>query len=108
MKKLFTFAAILLLTGCKKTSTGTDNSIPCDPQISYKDKVRTVFVSNCTASGCHDGVNYPSPGDFNVAHDAAAQIRSAVSRGIMPPYTPLPAADKAAILCWIDSGTKNN
>ena len=109
MKKQFAcIAGLSLLAGCKKATATDGAGIPCDPQISYQNKVRPVFINNCTASGCHDGVNYPSLADFTVAHDAAAQIRSAITRGIMPPYNPLPAAEKAAIICWIDSGTKNN
>jgi hypothetical protein len=76
--------------------------------ISYSNTVKSVFVTNCTASGCHDGVNLPSLADYITSKDASVQIRDAVARGIMPKYSVLSTADKAAILCWIDSGTKNN
>jgi len=46
--------------------------------------------------------------NFIVVKDAFIQIRDVVSRGIIPKNSILPAVDKAAIICWIDSGTKNN
>jgi hypothetical protein len=45
---------------------------------------------------------------YNVAHDAAGQIKDAVARNIMPRYGSLSATDKANIICWIESGVKNN
>jgi hypothetical protein len=46
--------------------------------------------------------------EYNTARDAAQQIKSAVNRGLMPLNGSLSATDKAAIICWIDSGSKNN
>ncbi|MBS1512575.1 MAG: hypothetical protein JST86_17145 [Bacteroidetes bacterium] len=105
MKKYL--VVLLLCMGCKK-STDTPVNPPCDTDPSYSTQVKSIFISNCTASGCHDGVDLPSLGDYTVARDAAQQIRDAVSRGIMPKNATLTAADKAAILCWIDNGAKNN
>jgi hypothetical protein len=96
------------LFSCKKSNTPPNNSLPCDPAISYLNKVKPVFVSSCSSSGCHDGINSSSLTEYTVARDAAQQIRTAVDRGIMPKGSILSAADKAAIICWIDSGTKNN
>ncbi|GAB2837255.1 hypothetical protein [Ferruginibacter profundus] len=106
----FVLLVISIFCSCKKNDNlqGGSSNITCDPAISYSAKVKPVFVSNCTASGCHDGVNSASLAEYTTARDAAQQIRSAVSRGLMPMYSTLSAADKAAILCWIDSGTKNN
>jgi len=98
----------LIFFSCKKTSVSQSDTIPCDPAISYSGKVKAIFVTNCAASGCHDGNNLASLAEYNTARDAAQQIKSAVSRGLMPLYASLSATDKAAIICWIDSGTKNN
>ncbi len=106
MKKLFPLFAVLFVA-CSK-STPASSPIPCDPLISYSAKVKPIFIANCTASGCHDGLNYPSLADYTVARDAAQQIRTAVDRGMMPKNNSLSASDKAAILCWIDNGSKNN
>jgi len=107
MKSIYLVLIAICLFSCKKSDPSA-TSIPCDPAISYLNKVKPVFVSSCTSSGCHDGINYPSLADYIVARDAAQQIKSAVSRGIMPLNSTLSAADKAAIICWIDNGTQNN
>jgi hypothetical protein len=99
---------VSIFCSCKKTDTLQSSTITCDSTISYAVKVKPLFISNCTASGCHDGVNSASLALYTTARDAAQQIRSAVSRGLMPMYSTLSAVDKAAIICWIDSGTKNN
>ncbi len=98
---------ILLCTSCKKNAT-IQTVNPCDPNISYNTQVKSIFSLNCTSSGCHNGVDLPSLGDYSVARDAAKQIRDAVSRGVMPKNSTLTSADKAAIICWIDNGAKNN
>lgn len=109
MSKIYLLGALLIffIYGCKKSSSAPIVPV-CDPQISYTGKVKQVFISNCTASGCHDGVNYPSLADYTTAKDASLQIRDAVSRNIMPKTGKLSDIDKAAILCWIDNGAKNN
>lgn len=98
---------LLIFTSCKK-SNDSPAITSCDPGISFSGQVRSIFVSNCTASGCHDGTDLPSLGDYIIDKDASVQIRDAVSRNIMPKNATLTSSDKAAILCWIDSGTKNN
>jgi hypothetical protein len=107
MKILVVLIISVLLFSCTKTHAN-DTSIPCDPAISYNGKVKNIFISNCTNAGCHDGSNSSYLGDYTVARDASGQIKNSVSRGIMPPANNLSLADKAAIICWIDSGTKNN
>jgi len=108
MKNTCFFILACFFLSCKKNNDPQNTNIPCDPAISYAARVKPVLVSNCTSSGCHDGINYPSLGEYTVARDAAQQIKSAVSRGIMPLYSSLSAVDKAAIICWIDNGSKNN
>jgi hypothetical protein len=107
MKKVQVIVLIILIIGCKKNEI-IESSIPCDPLTSYSSKVKNIFVTNCTLSGCHDGNPLPSLADYNIAHDASAQIRDAVNRNIMPINGNLSSADKAAIICWIDNGAKNN
>jgi len=69
---------------------------------------KPIFVKNCAVSGCHDGNNFPSAADYLVVHDGSAQIKTVVSNGTMPKNSSLSASDKAAIICWIDNGSKNN
>lgn len=103
---LLLFCSVVCI-GCTKSKVA-EPEIPCNPNISYSGVVKAIFVTNCTSAGCHDGNNLPSLGEYNVAHDASVQIKDAVSRGIMPKYSSLTPQDKAAIICWIDNGAKNN
>jgi hypothetical protein len=107
MKKLLYVILLLLVAACTK-NTPVQKEPSCDPQISYSGKVKAVFVNNCTAAGCHDGNDLPSLADYLVAKDASGEIKTAVQNGVMPKDKTLSSADKAAIICWIDSGSKNN
>jgi hypothetical protein len=106
--RLITFCLIIVFfISCKKNES-TQSIIVCDPTISYKNKVKALFVANCTSSGCHDGNPLPSLADYLTAHDAALQIKSAVSSGVMPKNATLNPQDKAAIICWLENGAQNN
>jgi hypothetical protein len=105
--------ALILITAvlgssCKKTTDATPATIPCDPLMSYSNQVHALFVANCTASNCHDGNSMASLSDYATARDAAAQIKNSVSNNRMPKGSTLSTSDKAAIICWIDNGAKNN
>jgi hypothetical protein len=106
MKKFATIILFFFLLSCtKKDSTAT--SI-CDSSISYKSTVKQIFVTNCSSAGCHDGNNLPSLADYQTAHDASAQIKTAVANGVMPKNATLSATDKSAIICWVSNGAQNN
>ena len=107
MKKFGIVVFFAFLLGCSKSDGGTVIS-NCDPLTSYKTKVKAIFVTNCTSSGCHDGNNLPSLAEYQTAHDAAAQIKTAVSNGVMPKNGTLSATDKAALICWLSNGAQNN
>jgi len=83
-------------------------AVTCNPNISFINDVKPVVVASCTASGCHDGINLAYMGDYLTMHDGAGQIKTAVSKGIMPMNSKLSAADIKTIVCWIDNGAKNN
>jgi hypothetical protein len=103
----YVFLALLFLYGCKKTNSDVVVN-DCNSLVSYSNQVKSIFVNNCTSSGCHDGLNYPSLVEYQVAKDANQQIRIAVDRGVMPMNSILSSKDKAAIICWIDNGAQNN
>lgn len=58
------------------------------------DTTNTV-ATNCNLTGCHDPNN-------------AAQIKASVVCGRMPKGRSFNATDKAALICWINNGAKNN
>jgi hypothetical protein len=105
MKKRSNVIVLTLLFGCTKNDT---TSSICDPSISYKTTIKQIFVSGCSSAGCHDGNNLPSLADYQTAHDAAGQIKTAVANGVMPKNATLSATDKAAIICWVSNGAQNN
>jgi hypothetical protein len=100
---LFSF----LFISCSKTKD-TLAAVTCNPDISFINDVKPVVVASCTASGCHDGVNLAYMGDYLTMRDGAGQIKTAVSKGIMPMNGKLSAADIKTIVCWIENGAKNN
>jgi hypothetical protein len=110
MKKIIVLLLIINCCSCKKTTVQPVAIVApvCDAGISYGGTVKQLFITNCTASGCHDGVDLPSLAEYYVAHDAAGQIKSAVSSGVMPRNKVLSDADKTTIICWIENGAKNN
>ena len=106
MKNKSVLIILALILGCSKNDTST--STTCDPSISYKSTVKQIFVSSCSSAGCHDGNNLPSLADYQTAHDASGQIKTAVANGVMPKNATLSATDKAAIICWVSNGAQNN
>lgn len=107
MKKLSYILIFCTFWGCKKNDTAQTITL-CDPSTSYKNKVKAILISNCTSSGCHDGNPLPSLADYLTAHDAAQQIKTAVSNGVMPKNATMNATDKAALICWLQNGAQNN
>jgi hypothetical protein len=105
MKKFPQIVIVLFLFGCTKQDTTTTT---CDSSISYKTTVKQILVASCSSSGCHDGNNLPSLADYQTAHDAAGQIKTAVANGVMPKNATLSATEKSAIICWVSNGAQNN
>jgi hypothetical protein len=106
MKKFSAIIFAIFLLGCSKKDTTTTSV--CDSSISYKTTVKQIFVASCSSAGCHDGNNLPSLAEYQTAHDAALQIKTAVANGVMPKNATLSATDKAAIICWTSNGAQNN
>ena len=104
MRLILLVTSLVLIIACKKSET----SVSCNPLISFDAEVKAIFVTNCSSSGCHDGVILPSLADFQTVHDASAQIRVSVGKGRMPLNKTISERDKAAILCWIDNGSQHN
>ena len=94
---------------CSKSSDNT-NTVPttCNPNTSFSQTVLPILNTNCNLSGCHDPNNAAELNNFTVVHDNAAQIKASVVAGRMPKGRSFNATDKAALICWIDNGAKNN
>ncbi len=109
-KILFPGMLIFLLVsgaGCKKSTAG-DVPDTCQPNISFINTIKPMLATHCNTPGCHDDINNVSLANYQELHDGALQIKSSIISGRMPKNQMLPVADKNAIVCWIDSGAKNN
>src|SRR5439155_20810116 len=102
---------------CSKTvDTATNmktSSVNCSGAAkSFTVDVNPIIQTFCaTGSNCHGSVSNNGPGElvtYSEIFNAHAQIRSAVLSGIMPKNASLTAAQKNAIVCWIDNGSSNN
>ena len=111
LKILFPFIALLIfIHACTKDPEVT---VDCSgPAKSFVTDASPVFQTSCAANpGCHATGSNNGPGPlltYSQIFNARADIRSAVASGHMPLNATLTAAQKNAIVCWIDSGAPNN
>ncbi len=73
--------------------------------------VNPIIQSFCNVPGCHAAGSTNGPGpltNYSQVSAARANIRSAISSGLMPQGSSLTTAQKNSIICWIDSGAPNN
>jgi len=71
--------------------------------------VRPIIQSRC--GGCHGAGSGNGPGaltTYTEISNAKTAIRAAIESGRMPQGGTLTAAQKAAIICWVDNGAPNN
>jgi hypothetical protein len=97
----------MLFTNCSKTSL-TSETVICDAAISYSTQIKPIITTNCNYAGCHDGIVTTSLADYTTLKDGSQQIKAAIMSGAMPRNAVLKLVDKNAIICWINSGVKNN
>ena len=115
---LIVFVVITGLFACNKTvdntvANMTTGSVDCSgPAKSFSVDINPIIQTFCaTGSNCHGSASNNGPGEliaYSEIFNAHAQIRSAVLSGIMPKNGSLTAAQKNAIICWIDNGSSNN
>jgi hypothetical protein len=102
---LFFFAV-----SCSKDSvpTGPDCS---GPAKTFSGDVNPIIQTFCNQPGCHQPGSINGPGqltNYNEVFNARASIRVQIESGLMPQTGTLSAAQRNAILCWIDSGAPDN
>ena len=111
------------ITGCYKDilSPGQDPTAP--PQaVSFSGDLLPLFVTNCSAAGCHDAAGAHKPsltaanaynailngGFINTVVPANSVLYGEVKSGSMPPTGALKPSDIQKILDWIRNGAPNN
>ena len=112
-------AAAQFFSGCKQ-----DPVIPDTPLAKFKDDIQAIIIGNCTASGCHGGVEPKSSplltyddvlknGDIK-AKDANGSklyiLLKDLGEDRMPkkPNAPLSDEQIELVYLWIMQGAKNN
>lgn len=112
---LSVMAAFIVICSCTK-KYGGDTAAPPKVDCSGIDShfaagVLPIIQANCATAGCHASGSSNGPGaltDFSQVSNAAVLIKTAVSSGVMPKGSSLRTQDKNILLCWIESGSKNN
>lgn len=110
---------IVLFTACSKSSTsggsnggGSNGNVDCGTAAkSFSANVQPIISGRCAIPGCHAAGSTNGPGElttYQQIFNARAQIRPAVSSGLMPQGSSLTQAQINTIICWIDSGAPNN
>ncbi len=96
--------------GCTTTGSATVAQAPAGPLFT---NVKAILAANCT--GCHSGPSPQSGINYNDDCTIVAQSARIKARGVdanpsqMPPSGPgLSAANKTAIINWINAGGKHN
>lgn len=78
-------------------------------QSSFKYEILPIFKQNCALNGCHlDSNRLTNFTDYASVTVSFSKIQQYLLSGFMPLNRVIAAADKNAILSWIDSGMPNN
>ncbi len=105
----FLASSAAVISSCKKTAATIDNTTCAAVDAKYSTNVKNIIATKCANPGCHTA-NY-SQGDFTTRAGVVAKLetcRTEVSSGSMPKGSSLTAAEKNALLCWLQGGGLDN
>ena len=119
-KNLLAISMLAFMASCSKSSDETNSTgggggggsttLDCSgPAKSFVTDVRPVMLASC--GSCHGAGSGNGPGaltTYTEIFNSRNIIRAAVISGNMPLNGTLTAAQKNAIVCWIDNGAPNN
>ena len=104
----------IIIISCSKSGSTTtiNNNVNCDGVAkNFASDVNPVIQTFCNQSNCHNSTSTNGPGpltNYSQVFNARSSIRAQVAAGLMPQNATLTAAQKNAIICWIDNGALNN
>ncbi len=108
-------SACFLFISCSKDGSDPPpggNPIDCSgTPKTFSGDVNPLVQSVCSQPACHASGSTNGPGpltNYTQVFNARSVIRSAISSGFMPQDRTFTTAQKAAFICWIDSGAPNN
>ena len=121
MKKVFRshlivacFLSFMLSCTKDKGTFSNDTLIGCDSlNVTWTSKIQTIFLTNCTFSGCHDGSG--AVGNFNNYNDVKLRVDNGKFKlrvfdlkgqpGSMPLYPgKLSACEYKKLEVWVNTG----
>ena len=121
MKKKFLvllpLLAALVVISCSKSNPDTvggggNNNIDCSgTPKTFSGDANPLIQGVCNQPSCHASGSTNGPGpltNYTQVFNAKSVIRNAIATGLMPQNSTFNASQKAAIVCWIDSGAPNN
>ncbi len=114
IKTLFIVSTVLnlLTVACTKDTQSNFTPDCSGTPKTFATDVNPIIQATCaTNSGCHAAGSSRGPGaliTYQQIYNNSAAIRRSVANGSMPENGSLSAAQKNAIICWIDNGAINN
>ncbi len=121
LKKIFFILMLPIMaanfTGCYYDKAellyGASGTVNCTTiSAKFSTDVKPVIQNKCATSGCHNAAGAAGGAVLETYTQIAAQSARIRQRCVidktMPSSGSLPAAEIAAIKCWIDSGGPNN
>ncbi len=105
------FLVVSTIASCSKERAGNTPPDCSGPAKTFSGDVNPIIQTFCNQSGCHQPGSTNGPGsltNYNEVFGARANIRIQIEAGLMPQNATLTAAQRNAILCWIDNGAPNN
>ena len=103
MKKLFyLLSSAIVFASCAKSADSSSYTPDCSGTAkTFSKDANPVISSSC--SSCHSQYS-----TYSQIVASKASIRSSIVGGTMPKGATLTAAQKNAVVCWIDNGAPNN
>lgn len=111
MRPYFKILLVLLIVSCKKESNEFSEAELCRA-TSFSKEIQPIINANCAIAGCH--ITGFQQGDLSTFHSVMEKVDAGTFRlrvidtKSMPPLNPLNENDIKKIICWLDSGAKNN
>lgn len=103
--------SIFTILSCSKGGNGNDPVDCATVPKTWSAHVSPTIQTYCNQQNCHDVASVNGPGpltNYSQVFNARDEIKIQIAAGLMPQNATLSAAQRNAIICWIDSGAPNN
>lgn len=110
-----TISSLFIMLSCSKDQTPDDITLSCEETISFEADIRTIIMSSCATSGCHNENTASSGYSFesyqNIEANKEIMLRTMRQE---PGVTPMPVGQPLdsdlidKFECWMEQGAKNN